>query len=72
MSHYLNNMSGLFNFLWYLPQQTRKDKNTPKKYRERTDVTLSLCYSNVRANVSDIDYESMPEEHVRITFYKWD
>ena len=39
-----------------------------KKYQEITDVTLSLCYSHLRANLSEIGYESIPEEHVITSF----
>ena len=34
-----------------------------KQDRERTYVTLSSCDSYVRANLSEISYESIPEEH---------
>ena len=43
-----------------------------KQDRERTDVTLTFCDSDVRANISGIGYESIPEEHVITSFYKWD
>ena len=34
-------------------------------------VTLSLYDSHIRANLYEIGYESMPEEHGRTHFYKW-
>ena len=49
-----------------------KDKNTTKRDREINDVTMSLCDSHVRANLSEIGYESIPEEHAITSFYKWD
>ena len=42
---------------------------TRLKNQERTDATLSLCDSHVRANPSEIGYESNPEEHVSTPFY---
>ena len=68
MSQYLKNMSELLFSKWDQPKKTGKDKNTTKKYRERTIVTLSLCDSHLRANISEIGYESMSEEHVRTPF----
>ena len=72
MSQYLKNMSELLFKKRDRPQQTGKDKNTTKQDRERSDVTLSIFDSRVRANLCDIGYESMTEEHVRNPFYKWD
>ena len=43
-----------------------------KQDQERTNVTLSLCHSHVRANIFEIGYELIPEEHVRTYFYKWE
>ena len=42
------------------------------QFHRTQPVILSLFYSHVRANISGVGYESMPEEHGRTHFYKWD
>ena len=40
--------------------------------KDRTTVTLSLFDSHIRANIYEINYESIFEEHVITSFYKWE